>query len=64
MQPAVQTRHNPWAILLVLCLGIFMILLDLTIVNIAIPRIIDSLHTTLDGVLWILTPTSSSTRCF
>jgi EmrB/QacA subfamily drug resistance transporter len=54
MQPAVQTRHNPWAILLVLCLGIFMILLDLTIVNIAIPRIIDSLHTTLDGVLWIL----------
>jgi EmrB/QacA subfamily drug resistance transporter len=54
MQPAVRTRHNPWLILLVLCLGFFMILLDLTIVNIAIPRIIDSLHTTLDSVLWIL----------
>src|SRR2546422_10022273 len=54
MQPAIQTRRSPWIILLVLCLGFFMILLDLTIVNIAIPSIIDGLHASLDQILWIL----------
>ena len=34
---------NPWAILLTLSLGFFMTLLDLTIVNIAIPNMIDEL---------------------
>ena len=54
MQAAVQTRRNPWIILLVLCLGFFMILLDLTIVNVAIPSIIDGLHAGLDEILWVL----------
>ena len=54
MQAAVQTRRSPWIILLVLCLGFFMILLDLTIVNVAIPSIIDGLHAGLDEVLWVL----------
>src|SRR5438477_11410434 len=54
MQAAIQTRRSPWIILLVLCLGFFMILLDLTIVNIAIPSIIDGLHATLDQILWVL----------
>ena len=49
-----QTRRSPWVILLVLCLGFFMILLDLTIVNVAIPSIIDSLHAGLDEILWVL----------
>src|SRR5206468_13038424 len=52
MQAAVQTRRSPWIILLVLCLGFFMILLDLTIVNVAIPSIIDGLHAGLDEILW------------
>ena len=47
-------QKNPWAILVVLCLGFFMILLDTTIVNIAIPSIIDSLKATLDQILWVL----------
>lgn len=47
-------RGNPWAILLVLCLGFFMVLLDLTIVNIAIPSMIDGLKAGLDQILWVL----------
>jgi EmrB/QacA subfamily drug resistance transporter len=47
-------RSNPWVILVVLCAGFFMILLDTTIVNIAIPSIIDGLHATLDQILWVL----------
>jgi EmrB/QacA subfamily drug resistance transporter len=45
---------NPWIVLLVLTLGFFMILLDTTIVNVAIPSIIDSLHASLDQILWVL----------
>lgn len=47
-------RGNPWAILIALCLGFFMTLLDLTIVNIAIPNMIDKLHITYDHVLWVI----------
>src|SRR5437660_4728766 len=54
MQAAIQTRRSPWIILLVLCLGFFMILLDLTSVNVAIPSIIDGLHAGLDEILWVL----------
>lgn len=31
-----------------------MTLLDLTIVNIAIPNMIDRLHASLDGILWVI----------
>src|SRR5256886_17471024 len=54
MQAAVQTKRSPWIILLFLCLGFFMILLDLTIVNVAIPSIIDGLHAGLDEILGVL----------
>src|ERR1022692_529675 len=47
-------RGNPWAVLIVMSLGFFMTLLDLTIVNIAIPDMITRLHATLDGVLWVI----------
>ena len=46
-----ETTRNPWAILLVLSLGFFMILLDMTIVYVATPSILTSLHTSLDQVL-------------
>jgi EmrB/QacA subfamily drug resistance transporter len=42
------------AALAVLALGLFMTLLDLTIVNIAIPSIVDGIHASLDQVLWVL----------
>ena len=47
-------RGNPWAVLLVVSLGFFMTLLDLTIVNIAIPDMITRLHASLDDVLWVI----------
>src|SRR5579883_1620661 len=49
-----KEQTNPWLVLLVLCLGFFMILLDTTIVNIAIPSIIDALKASLDQILWVL----------
>jgi EmrB/QacA subfamily drug resistance transporter len=47
-------ERSPWAILAVLCIGLFMILLDGTIVNIAIPHIMTSLDTGLSGVEWVM----------
>jgi EmrB/QacA subfamily drug resistance transporter len=47
-------RANPWAVLVVVSLGFFMTLLDLTIVNIAIPNMIDRLHASLDDILWVI----------
>jgi EmrB/QacA subfamily drug resistance transporter len=47
-------RHRPWLVLAVVCLGFFMVLLDTTIVNIAVPALTTSLHATLDQVLWIV----------
>ncbi|NJC71672.1 DHA2 family efflux MFS transporter permease subunit [Planosporangium thailandense] len=49
-----KPSHSPWLVLFVLCLGFFMILLDTTIVNIAIPNMIDRLHASLDQILWVL----------
>jgi EmrB/QacA subfamily drug resistance transporter len=47
-------RGNPWAVLLVVSLGFFMTLLDLTIVNIAIPDMLTRLHASLDDILWVI----------
>src|SRR3989440_11732918 len=49
-----KARNNPWAVLVFLCLGFFMVLLDVTIVNIAIPSMVDGLKASLDQVLWVL----------
>ena len=49
-----RLRNNPWAVLVFLCLGFFMVLLDVTIVNIAIPSMIDGLKAGLDQVIWVL----------
>ena len=49
-----QARTNPWLILVVLTTGFFMILLDTTIVNVAIPAMSTGLNTTLDQILWVL----------
>ncbi len=49
-----RLRTNPAAVLAVIGLGLFMSLLDLTIVNIAIPSMVVSLNATLDQILWVL----------
>jgi EmrB/QacA subfamily drug resistance transporter len=55
-QPAALDEGHPrkWLILSVVSLGMFMALLDVTIVNIAIPVIISDLHTTVTHVSWVL----------
>ncbi len=47
-------RDNPFAALTVLSLGLFMTLLDVTIVNVAIPQLVDSLHASIDEALWVI----------
>lgn len=46
--------RNPWLALGALCLGLFMILLDTTVVNIAVPSMLTDLHTGLDEILWVV----------
>ena len=45
---------HPWRSLVVLCLGTFAVLLDATIVNVALPSIITDLHASLDQALWVV----------
>ena len=49
-----EARRNPWIVLVVLVTGFFMIMLDTTIVNVAIPAMSAGLNTTLDQILWVL----------
>jgi len=48
-----QRPRNPWVALAALCIGFFMIMLDTTIVNVAIPTILRGLHTGLNQVIWV-----------
>src|SRR5919202_1426437 len=47
-------RGNPFAALTVLSLGLFMTLLDVTIVNVAIPQLLNSLGASIDEALWVI----------
>jgi EmrB/QacA subfamily drug resistance transporter len=49
-----EKQTNPWLVLVVLTTGFFMILLDTTIVNVAIPAMSAGLNTTLDQILWVV----------
>lgn len=44
---------RPWAAMLALCVGFFMILVDMTIVAVAQPQIAEGLHTDINGVVWV-----------
>lgn len=48
------STRRPWLALAVLCLGTFAILLDTTIVNVALPSMITGLHAPLDQALWVV----------
>ncbi|WP_081907070.1 MULTISPECIES: DHA2 family efflux MFS transporter permease subunit [Actinomycetes] len=49
--PAITTR--PWLALGALCIGFFMILVDMTIVSVAQPAIQRALDTDVNGVIWV-----------
>lgn len=48
-----SSQRNPWLALFALVIGFFMILLDTTIVAVANPAIMQSLHTDIDAVIWV-----------
>ena len=50
--PRIQT--NNWIVLLVLTLGYFVILVDTTIVNVALPTMERDLHAGFDQILWVV----------
>src|SRR5262249_55021892 len=49
-----ERPYNPWLVLISLCLGFFMILLDTTIVNVAMPAMSSGLNASLSDLLWII----------
>ena len=51
---AAPTRQREWLVLTIVCLGLFMILLDTTIVHIAVPALTSGLGATLDQIMWIV----------
>lgn len=53
MRHGIQGRQRWWA-LMVLCLGVLMIVLDTTIVNVALPSIREDLHFTETSLVWVV----------
>ena len=47
-------RRNPWLTLAVLAFAQFMVLLDVTIVNVALPSIQSGLGFSADGLQWVV----------
>lgn len=52
--PASPHVRNPWPVLAVVLAGFFMILLDGTIMNVAIPALQQSLHSGYDAAQWMM----------
>jgi EmrB/QacA subfamily drug resistance transporter len=51
---APRIKASPWVVLVVLTLGFFMINLDATIVQVALPRMEQGLNTGFDEILWVM----------
>jgi EmrB/QacA subfamily drug resistance transporter len=51
---ATQTERNRWKALVVLCVGMLMIILDSTIVNVALPSIQDDLGFSQSSLAWVV----------
>jgi EmrB/QacA subfamily drug resistance transporter len=55
LMPSLDTRtRSPWATLAVLALAQFMVVLDVTIVNVALPNLQASLHFSADDLQWVI----------
>ena len=46
--------HRKWRALIVVCVGIFMLLLDITVVNVALPDIQRELHASFTDLEWVV----------
>src|SRR3954454_19350813 len=49
-----MTEKNRWIALYVLCAGMLMIVLDVTVVNVALPSIQSDLHFTQSSLAWVV----------
>ena len=51
-----QKEHhtNPWVVLVLICMAQFMVVLDATIVNVALPSIRNELHASVSGLQWVI----------
>ena len=56
MTPGAPERQR-WLALMVLCLGVLMIVLDTTIVNVALPSIREDLRFTETSLVWVVNAT-------
>src|SRR5688500_9618896 len=54
LTPATEPVHNRWAALVVMCVGMLMIVLDITIVNVALPSIQDDLGFSQSSLAWVV----------
>jgi EmrB/QacA subfamily drug resistance transporter len=57
LAPARDRRRRPapgWAVLAVCCIAQFMVVLDVTIVNVALPQLRTSLHLSATGQQWVI----------
>ena len=52
-RPAPGPVTHPWPALWALCLGFFMILVDMTIVSVATPALIEDLQADVNAVVWV-----------
>jgi EmrB/QacA subfamily drug resistance transporter len=50
---SVTKTTNPWTALAALCVGFFLIMMDTTIVNVAIPDMLADLNADLNGITWV-----------
>src|SRR5215470_11415413 len=51
---AQRERHNPAFALAVICTGYFMVILDATVTNVALPSIGRGLHGSVTGLQWVV----------
>jgi EmrB/QacA subfamily drug resistance transporter len=52
--PSAERHVNPWFVLVIVCMAQFMVVLDSTIVNVALPAIQRNLHFTVDNLQWVV----------
>jgi EmrB/QacA subfamily drug resistance transporter len=55
VQLATKPRRRSWAVLVLLCAAQFMVILDVTVVNVALPSIGRSLHFAAADLQWVVT---------
>jgi DHA2 family multidrug resistance protein len=54
-QPPQEKQQRKWSVLIVIMLSSFMAILDNTIVNVALPKIMANFGTTVDQIEWVVT---------